>query len=526
MFKTSPSSTTYVLPSSRWRPRLAASACEPASTRSSQRITSARMKPRAMSVWIVSAASSAVRPRRSDHARVSFSPAVKKLINPSSSLRRRTTSSRAEAPSRKPAASASDMSASSASNLRSIPFGPFSTASSGLVVSGSRPAGSSPGQSARVPPASTCASTRPSSSTSFRSWRSPDFACLVTRSRRRSTWSRSATSSSRLSVSRSSAGTRVPEKPSSTTRSASTCRRFPSNSGPVPLTSTTRSAAGVTLRGLMTPAIFVNRGSGTPAMPTSPVACAPVSAWNSVDLPELGSPTIPTSRAKLGLRVSGDLLLQRHERPVLQRLDRALGLVEDRRDFGVRQVEHELQREDLLLLRREVLDQLEHALPADHLHRRGLGGGLALALGLGHLFLRLPAAVRAEVIHRKVVRDAEEPGGQRRGLPLEALDRLEHLHERLRRQILRVVPIPDAHVEVAVDAVEVKQVELFEGLPVALLAAVDELPHVGGGVGRGPCGGLDDFFSHSPGEMPLLRRPQSCAAEPNPTRLSRAKRFT
>jgi hypothetical protein len=32
-------------------------------------------------------------------------------------------------------------------------------------------------------------------------------------------------------------------------------------------------------------------------MPTSPVGREPVSAWNSVDLPELGSPTIPTSSA-------------------------------------------------------------------------------------------------------------------------------------------------------------------------------------------------------------------------------------
>ena len=44
-------------------PCLAASACDPAATRSSQRITSQRMKPRAMSEWIVAAASSAVSPR-------------------------------------------------------------------------------------------------------------------------------------------------------------------------------------------------------------------------------------------------------------------------------------------------------------------------------------------------------------------------------------------------------------------------------------------------------------------------------
>ena len=73
-------------------------------------------------------------------------------------------------------------------------------------------------------------------------------------------------------------GTRVPEKPSSTTSSASTCRRFPSSSGPVPRTSTTRMAAGVTLRGRITSASCVNRGSGMAAMPTSPLARAPASA--------------------------------------------------------------------------------------------------------------------------------------------------------------------------------------------------------------------------------------------------------
>ena len=47
------------------------------------------------------------------------------------------------------------------------------------------------------------------------------------------------------------------------------------------------------------------------------------------------------------------------------------------------------------------------------------------------------------------------------------------------------MPVPDAHVQVAVDAVEVEQVELFERLPVALLAALDEPPHVGGRVVAG-----------------------------------------
>src|SRR5262249_1361893 len=346
----------------------------------------------------------------------------------------------------------------------------------GFVVSGSNRSSSSPGQSASVPPASTCASTRSSSATSCFNFRSPDLACFATRSRRRSTWSRSATSSSRRSVSRSSAGTRVPEKPSSTTSRASTWRRFPSSSGPVPRTSTTRMAAGVTLRGWITAANCGSLGSGMAAIPTSPVARAPVSAWKSVDFPELGSPTIPTSSATRGGSVLGrELFLERDERAVLEGLDRALGLPEDRRHFAVRQVEHELQRKHLLLLLRQAFDQLEHALAPDRLERRELGGRRGLAGRLGNLLLGLPAARRAEVIHGEVVRDPEEPSGKRRRLPAEALDRLEHLEERLRRQVLGVVPVADAQVQIAVDAIEVEEVELLERVPVAFLRPGDEV---------------------------------------------------
>ena len=132
------------------------------------RITSQRMKPRAMSVWIVAAASRAVCPSRSVQARVSLSPTVKKAISPSASFNLRTTSSSAEGPSRNSAASSSGRSASSASSLQSIPCGPFSTARSGFVVSGSSSGGSSPGQSASVFPASRCASSATSVSSSAR----------------------------------------------------------------------------------------------------------------------------------------------------------------------------------------------------------------------------------------------------------------------------------------------------------------------------------------------------------------------
>src|SRR4029077_18187676 len=305
-----------------------------------------------------------------------------------------------------------------------MPSAPLISSSSGFVVSGSSSGGSSPSQSASVRPASRCASSRSSSSASALRRASPDFACFATRSSRRSTWSRSATSSSSFNVSRSSAGTRVPEKPSRTTRSASTCRRLPSSAGPVPGTSTTRTAAGVTFRAPTVAASRSSRSSGICAIPTcslpEPCVSARVSARNSVVLPELGSPTIPTSNATRGgyRRLRGglllELLLQRDERAVLERLDRSFGLLEDRGDFRVREVEDELQRQHLLLLRREVLDELQHRLAPDRLQRLELGGRLPPPRRLGHLLLWLPAAAGPEVVHREVVRDPEQPRRERR----------------------------------------------------------------------------------------------------------------
>src|SRR5581483_291877 len=170
-FRTSPSSTTYVLPSSRCLPARETSACDPAATRSSQRTTSQRMKPRAMSVWIVAAASSAVCPRRSVHARVSFSPAVKKVIRSSVSASCRTTEPSADSPPpRNSAASSSGSSASSASSLRSMPSPPFTIEISGFVVSGSSSGGSSPASPASLLPASRWRSSCSSCSTSLRSF--------------------------------------------------------------------------------------------------------------------------------------------------------------------------------------------------------------------------------------------------------------------------------------------------------------------------------------------------------------------
>ena len=113
---------------------------------------------------------------------------------------------------------------------------------------------------------------------------------------------------------------------------------------------------------------------------------------------------------------------------------------------------------------------------------------------------------------------------------LEPLDRLQHLEKRLGRQVLGVVPVADAHVQIAVDAIEMEQVELLERSAIALLAAFDEPPNVGSRILGGTRRSLVASSAINAG-MPrwavlvTRRRPQA-AAEPNPTRLSRANLFT
>src|SRR3954452_16765400 len=133
----------------------------------------------------------------------------------------------------------------------------------------------------------------------------------------------------------------------------------------------------------------------TCSLPKSGPTPALVSTLKSVVFPAAGRPTIPASSIFLVLR---DLLLQGGESAMLEGLDRALGLFEHGARLAVREVEQELQHQHLLLLEREVLDQLEHALAPDRVKRRVLGRRLGHALRLRHLFLGLPATRRAEVV--------------------------------------------------------------------------------------------------------------------------------
>ena len=162
---------------------------------------------------------------------------------------------------------------------------------------------------------------------------------------------------------------------------------------------------------------------------------------------------------------------------MLQRFHGSFGLTEDRRHLDVGEAVEKLQRQHLALLGRELLDQLEHPGSPDRVERLILRRGLLRPGRLRRLFLRLHAAVRTEVIHCEVVRDPEEPGRERHLSPAEAVDRLEHAQEGLGRQILGVVAVADAEVQVAVDAIEVEEVELLQRITVAELRALDESPH-------------------------------------------------
>ena len=337
-----------------------------------------------MSVWIDAAASRAVAPRGSVQARVSFSPAVKKAIRSSASKRRADDRGRARSgpssgtPPPRPASS----SASSASSLRSIAESDrpvqSSTTSSRLVVSGSSSGGRSPGQSARIcrPPGGRAPPR--AAPTSSRSSGSPDFACDRTRSSRRSTWSRSATSSSSWSLqvaSGSRPGEAVDDREQRVHLAQVAEQRRP-GAGDV---DDAQRGGGDLLRG-HDRGERGSRSSAIGAMPTfsfSLVRRRRAGARERVEERRLAGrsagrrcrPRAPLTSAR------AMLLLQRDERPVLERLHGALGLAEDRRRLAVREVEDELQGQHLPLLGRERPRSCPSCSAARSLQGLRLGGG-------------------------------------------------------------------------------------------------------------------------------------------------------
>ena len=222
-----------------------------------------------MSEWIAPAASSAVSPSCSVQARVSFSPAVKNVIRSSASRSRRTTSSSAER------AAVAERRGLLVGQLRELrlelqvdPAGPVDDRDQRLRRQRLelRPAARrDTRRAARRRP--TWASTVRSSSTSARSFASPDFACFSTRSSRRCDVV--AIGDEQLEPERLEVALRIgvrAEAARAPTSSASTWRRLPSSAAPVPGTSWTRIVAGVTFRACTTSASASSRSSAIGAI--------------------------------------------------------------------------------------------------------------------------------------------------------------------------------------------------------------------------------------------------------------------
>src|SRR5437870_1895677 len=123
---------------------------------------------------------------------------------------------------------------------------------------------------------------------------------------------------------------------------------------------------------------------------------------------------------------------------------------------------------------------------------------------LGNLLLGLNVAPRPEVIHGEVVGDPKEPRRERRRLPAEATDRLEHFQKRLGGQVLGVVAVADAQMEVAVDAVEMEEIQLLERVAVTLLRSSDQRPHSRGRGYAAVC--IDHASCTIPKQMPATAR--------------------
>ena len=250
--RTSPSWTTYSLPSRRCRPRRAASARLPASTRSRQLITSQRMKPagdvgvncrggiescralleRPRARLRVAAGEEGEEPDGLEEPRQDGVEARRPVAELGRLLRRQLGELGLE--------------------LEVEPSGPVDHSDQWLrrqrfQLGRKRRRGR---RSASCP-ASTCARTRSSWATSSRSLGSPDFACVRTRSRRFSTWSRSATTSSSWIVSRSCSGSASGPKARRTAIRASAFRSSPRTGALSPGGSTTLTVAGVVFCGAL-----------------------------------------------------------------------------------------------------------------------------------------------------------------------------------------------------------------------------------------------------------------------------------
>jgi hypothetical protein len=137
------------------------------------------------------------------------------------------------------------------------------------------------------------------------------------------------------------------------------------------------------------------------------------------------------------------------------------------------------------LIHRETTGQLCDPAVRETAESRLLSGGSDFArLPAGAVELLSPC--RAEVVDGGIPGDAKEPGGKGERPVLVAVDPLQHPAERLARQVLGVVTIPDAARKIGLDPTRVKAVETLERFAVACPSSFDERMLLSG------CGRLHD----------------------------------
>jgi hypothetical protein len=168
-----------------------------------------------------------------------------------------------------------------------------------------------------------------------------------------------------------------------------------------------------------------------------------------------------------------DLLAKGVEGAVLDDADSGHALADDLGHLAILEVFDEAKEDHLPLFLAEAHDGLADALDF-HLALEGLlrvAVAAAVDEGLGELCAVL---ARAKVADADVVRDAEEPGEERRAPDLVAVDGLPGLKKGLGGEVLGLGSVADEVVEMAVHAYDVPVIEGAEGLLVALDGALDQ----------------------------------------------------
>lgn len=164
---------------------------------------------------------------------------------------------------------------------------------------------------------------------------------------------------------------------------------------------------------------------------------------------------------------------------MLQRLDGTLRLAESRCRLRGRVSEQEPEHDDSLLIAGESARELGDP-PVGEPVERGILSRGRQAPRLRWLRLRESPTGCAEVVDGSVPRYPEEPSRERNGAVLVAVDPLQHLAERLARQILGVVAVAYAERQIRLDPVDVQAVEMRKGIAVTRATSLYEHALFGG----------------------------------------------